>query len=681
MAGQAALQQSEAGSSSPAPLEKFQVYCTRGFHYIVGSDKAESAFRVLKLSRHGGPELEAFEDATIYSKSQCSALLSQIHAGNLLHKGLQLVCEAVGIIGCVRFLERYYLLLVTKSRSVGTVCGQKVYGISETALVPLLSNGKMLDCAAEKRYRRILLSGVELNKDFYFSYTYNLGQTLQASLTAEQPHDCFESRFVWNEYLSRPLRKALSNGRWAIPLIHGFWQQRTLSLLGQTLTLTVVSRRSKHFAGTRYRKRGVNDKGQVANDVETEQILHAGQDRRTGMPLLSSALWLTWLPLVQVRGSIPLYWLQQGTTKLKPDILLQRFDPLYRATQLHFEDLGDRYGHPTVVLSLVKSAEKRPRETILRKEFNTAISYINQQRRPKEHISYIPWDFNYHAKQQGNHILADIAPVIQVALKGIGIFVVPGGSQLGEVRTGVRHEQGETDLDEQCLPLLHLPLGFLTRACSSAAPSAWRRLCGLHHTVPGPHMSLPTFLQDHAVQLQHGVLRTNCIDCLDRTNVAQFAFGLAALGRQLHALGLAEGPELDARSSLARQLMDLYEVMGNVLARQYGGSEAHSTFFQRQRGDWEPATQSRELLTSIRRFYSNAYTDADKQDAINLFLGNFVPTPGQPALWELDSDYYLHTGDTHCPLSLMEHCICKCTWPQMMLACNPVPTSGQPTLV
>ena len=98
MAGQAALQQSEAGSSNPAPLEKFQVYCTRGFHYIVGSDKADSAFRVLKLSRHGGPELEAFEDATIYSKAQCSALLSQIHAGNLLHKGLQLVCEVSTIL-------------------------------------------------------------------------------------------------------------------------------------------------------------------------------------------------------------------------------------------------------------------------------------------------------------------------------------------------------------------------------------------------------------------------------------------------------------------------------------------------------------------------------------------------------------------------------------------------------
>ena len=77
---------------------------------------------------------------------------------------------------------------------------------------------------------------------------------------------------------------------------------------------------------------------------------------------------------------------------------------------------------------------------------------------------------------------------------------------------------------------------------------------------------------------------------------------------------------------------------------QYGGSEAHSMFFQRQRGDWEAATQGRDFITSIRRFYSNTYTDAEKQDAINLFLGNFVPQHDQPALWQLDSDYFLHTG-------------------------------------
>lgn len=76
------------------------------------------------------------------------------------------------------------------------------------------------------------------------------------------------------------------------------------------------------------------------------------------------------------------------------------------------------------------------------------------------------------------------------------------------------------------------------------------------------------FLQAPTPQLQHGVLRTNCIDCLDRTNVAQFAYGHAALGRQIHALGLADSPQLDLRASVAVHLMHMYEAMGNVLACQ-----------------------------------------------------------------------------------------------------------------
>lgn len=50
----------------------------------------------------------------------------------------------------------------------------------------------------------------------------------------------------------------------------------------------------------------------------------------------------------------------------------------------------------------------------------------------------------------------------------------------------------------------------------------------------------------------------------------------------------------------------------------------------------------RELLTSIRRYYSNSFTDRAKQDAINLFLGYYVPISADKPLWELDTDYYLH---------------------------------------
>jgi hypothetical protein len=41
-----------------------------------------------------------------------------------------------------------------------------------------------------------------------------------------------------------------------------------------------------------------------------------------------------------------------------------------------------------------------------------------------------------------------------------------------------------------------------------------------------------------------------------------------ALGRQLEALCVSDSPRLDPRSSVAAQLVDLYEAMGNTLARQ-----------------------------------------------------------------------------------------------------------------
>jgi hypothetical protein len=47
------------------------------------------------------------------------------------------------------------------------------------------------------------------------------------------------------------------------------------------------------------------------------------------------------------------------------------------------------------------------------------------------------------------------------------------------------------------------------------------------------------------LKLQDGVARTNCIDCLDRTNAAQFVIGKRALGHQLHALGVLSDTFID----------------------------------------------------------------------------------------------------------------------------------------
>ena len=112
----------------------------------------------------------------------------------------------------------------------------------------------------------------------------------------------------------------------------------------------------------------------------------AGKDPRTGRPLLSS--------FVQMRGSVPLYWSQApGPLSVKPEIQLQHFDPLYEATNLHFEDLSTRYSNPVVVLNLVKRKERTPHEGVLGEEFKRAVALLNGQRAAGKAIDYIAWDF------------------------------------------------------------------------------------------------------------------------------------------------------------------------------------------------------------------------------------------------------------------------------------------------
>jgi len=51
------------------------------------------------------------------------------------------------------------------------------------------------------------------------------------------------------------------------------------SVKGRSFRYTLVSRRSCYRAGTRYNIRGIDTDGQVANFVETEQIIECGNSR------------------------------------------------------------------------------------------------------------------------------------------------------------------------------------------------------------------------------------------------------------------------------------------------------------------------------------------------------------------------------------------------------------------
>ncbi|KAI3455664.1 hypothetical protein Pfo_012327 [Paulownia fortunei] len=599
-------------------LQKFRLYETRANFYMIGRDKNRTYWKVLKINRLEQSELIVVEDSTTYSEIECYDLLKRIHEGNKCTGGLKFVTTCYGIVGFIKFLGPYYMLLITKRRKIGTICGHAVYSIAKSEMIPIPNStvhSNMAYSKNENRYKK-LLRNVDLTKDFFFSYSYHVMLSLQKNLSNHETGlILYETMFVWNEFLTRGIRNQLKNSVWTVALVYGFFKQVKLSVSGRGFNLILIARRSRHYAGTRYLKRGVNEKGRVANDVETEQIVL--EDVPEGSPIQISSV-------VQNRGSIPLFWSQETSRlNIKPDIILSKKDDKYEATKLHFENLVKRYGNPIIILNLIKTREKKPRESILRAEFANAIEVINKDLAHENRLKFLHWDLSKYSRNKATSVLAYLVKVAANALDLTGFFycqVLPSSSQL-PCSNNCNGDCADEDL------------------CNVTKDT--HNLNG-KDSINGSDVNGSYFVKPPV--FQKGVLRTNCIDCLDRTNVAQYVYGLVALGHQLHALGYIDVPSINLDSSLADDLMKTYEAMGDTLALQYGGSAAHNKIFSERRGQWKAATQSQEFLRTLQRYYSNAYMDAEKQDAINVFLGHFQPQQGKPALWELDSDQHYNVG-------------------------------------
>ena len=83
-------------------------------------------------------------------------------------------------------------------------------------------------------------------------------------------------------------------------------------------------------------------------------------------------------------------------------------------------------------------------------------------------------------------------------------------------------------------------------------------------------------------------------------------------------------------------LIDLYEKCGDSIAQQYAGSQlVHRVdTYGKNSGI---ASQSRDMIHTISRYYSNAFADADKQNGINIFLGIFEPSLHNFHIWDLQT--------------------------------------------
>lgn len=634
-------------------VQRIALYVTQSRYYLVGSNNTQTAFKVLKVDRTE-TELSIVDDRVEYSYQEIRDLLMRIDNGNRTSSnpvGVTKTVSSFGLVGFVRFLHGYYLILIIKRRKVASIGYHTIYKVEDTKLVYIPNEQPKEFINEEARYVKAFNS-IDLTSNFYFSYSYDITHSLQYNLspvrgvrflhegqlkrdrsapsqseeegTPDIVNSSFESnriigsnrlnrarrpqavlvktnpnyRFVWNSHL---IDFQGLHDDWKVYLIHGFVAQANICVYSKPIYITLIARRSRRYCGTRFLKRGLSLDGDVANEVETEQIVHDASVSSFSQGFFTS--------FVQLRGSLPDRWSQDASKIVpKPPIIQDCADPYYEPTARHFNDLLARYGTPVVVLNLIKQKEKKPHESVLNEMLNNSVGYLNQFLPQQHMIRLIGFDMARCNKSTGENVMQRLGKI------GFNIVRVTGIFQSWRSARKSNYDNTYT---------LHLRQRTFNRKPSSSRIGGYRLRNGQC--------------------LQNGVLRVNCVDSLDRTNTAQFVLGKVALAFQLQALGVLIEPSLEYDTDAVRLIEQLYEDHGDTIALQYGGSQlVHRVKTYRKIA---PITShSSEIMQTLSRYYSNTFSDAEKQNVINIFLGvrKAQRVNVQAILNNPVSDYYLH---------------------------------------
>jgi hypothetical protein len=413
------------------------------------------------------------------------------------------------------------------------------------------------------------------SRSFFFSYDYDITRSALNTTSAPQVplHGHADPQFFWNRHIMRPFIDAGADA-FALPLMQGFVGQTSfvvdsnppqsdeagakdsveLSSIPADVTensrqgarretpgesrptqksfdITIISRRSVKRAGLRYHRRGVDEEGNVANSVESEQILSPSAWDHPDAKVFS---------FVQIRGSIPLFF-TQSPYSLKPSPVIQHSPGSnFLAMKRHFDALEKRYG----AMQIVNLVEKHGTEAKIGNAYEENVARLNKEARgggeaDKETGDKIPFEwFDFHSACRGMKF-ENVALLLQTLGKKLESF-------------------GST-----------------------------------------------VVVDGHATTTQSGVLRTNCMDCLDRTNVCQSSFAKYMLDQQLKEQGF----DLTAQ---ADQVMSWFNTLwadnGDAISKQYASTAA-------MKGDY---------TRTKKRNYRGALTDAGL--GLTRFYNGYVTT-------------------------------------------------------
>lgn len=371
---------------------------------------------------------------------------------------------------------------------------------------------------------------------FYMSNTLNLSDAILVENLMSPSHfnsfilgNSFNSEFMWNAHMLLPFQKLVRGepevGKLMVPVIRGFigaskfnvhMEKDQMSTLPAKLIL--ISRRNIRRPGMRYLRRGVDDDGNVANFVETIQILKVDGK---------------WCSYKILRGSIPVFF-HQDPSKLQPAPQIGRnFMQNKDKCAKHFQQLSILYGDNMCCISLVDKQSKERRIGLLYQRLANSLK-----------IPFV-W-FDFHA-----------------------------------VCSKMRYDKISLLMED---PIVS----------SNFHSQSYRSSNG---------------------SIQEGIFRINCIDCLDRTNIACKFICLQKMNEELKDLRLLKP------TKAKKKISALWADHGDYLSSQYASTNALKGDYTRY-GKRSYKGMINDGILTLVRFYHGFITDYFSQIVIDFLLGN-----------------------------------------------------------
>ncbi|KAK5987598.1 Inositol-1,4,5-trisphosphate 5-phosphatase 1 [Cladobotryum mycophilum] len=415
--------------------------------------------------------------------------------------------------------------------------------------------------------RRLLSNG-----SFYYSTDFDVTNRVQDRPISSSSFDIdnFDDTYLWNSFMISPLvqfrsrlmaqeRDALDGSRILTSAVRGFCKTMTIPQSGSPLRASKTGMPSFLTLISRLSCRRAGTRFNARGMDDNGNVANFVETETT-----------FWSPTgilfsyVQVRGSVPVFWEQAAdlipgrqkiTITRSPDATQPTFNK-------HFEDLEHSYGAVHVINLL---SESKPSEVELGTMYRTCIRRCPLSRPAEDgsadHVLLRETHYDFHAETKG-----------------------PAGYEAArEIR---RYIENSSD-------------GFAYFLAESS-----------HDPNEGGDCII-------ALLQQEGVFRTNCLDCLDRTNLIQTLVSQMAVEAFLGHKGEFATSDFWMRHS------SLWADNGDALSKTYAGTGALKTSFTRH-GKMSLAGAMADMRKSVQRIYHNNFVDPSRQITIDMLLGLLV---------------------------------------------------------